>query len=156
MKAFPFGQKEWAPVQEAARAVADAALGASPSRRAARFAALKSLLADLRETHGDHPVLLETEADFTPDAAPAVALYRRAELVAAAHRLPALSIRLSLARLLVEELGQPDPARQTLVACRDELPDASVADCATWTALLSECDRQAPARPGKLTKPRRP
>ncbi len=146
MNPFPFTRKEWEPVQEAARAVADAALGAAPSRRAARFAELKELLARLREKYEEHPVLLETEADFTPEAATAVALYRRAELQAAAAGLPALSIRLSLARLLVEELGQPGPAREALIACRDELPDASVADCAAWTSLLSECDRRDPGR----------
>ena len=149
MEAFPFRRKEWAAVSEAARAVADATLGASPSRRASRFAELRAQLGDLRDRYGDHPVLLETEADFTPEPAAAVALYRRAELLAAAHSLPALSIRLSLARLLVEELGQPGPAREALLACRDDLPDASVADCAAWTALLAECDRKSPDKPGR-------
>jgi hypothetical protein len=153
MEAFPFRRREWAAVQQAARAVADAALGASPSRRASRFADLCALLGDLRERYGDHPVLLETEADFTVVATSAVALYRRAELLAAAHSLPALSIRLSLARLLVEELGQPGPAREALLACRDDLPDASVADCAAWTALLAECDRKTPDRPPRSRRP---
>ena len=152
MDRFPFTKREWKAVRAAASAVAEAS---GPSQRSVRFAELKAALEALKGTYGDHPVLLETEADFTPEPASAAKLYRAAELYAAANELPTLTIRLSLARVLVEELNQPREARAALLACRDELPDASVADCGAWTTLLSECDRKSQARPDKPTKPRR-
>jgi hypothetical protein len=145
MHEFPFTKREWRTVREAAREVAEAAEGALPSRRAARWADLREVLTGLRARHGEHPALLETEADFASDPPAAVALYRRAEELAATHGLPTLSIRLSLAGLLVKELGQPASARQALLACRDELPAAGEVLAAAWQELLAECDRQAPA-----------
>lgn len=143
MEKFPFNRREWKAVRAAAEAVAEAT---APSQRTVRFAELRAVLEKLRDTHGDHPVLIETEADFTTDPAAAAKLYRAAELYAAANELPTLSIRLSLARLLVEELENPQEARAALIACRDELPDAAAAECEAWNALLAECDRLAPGK----------
>ena len=49
----------------------------------------------LRARHGEHPVLLETRADFAEDDVERVALYRRAAGLAAVHGLATLNIRLS-------------------------------------------------------------
>jgi hypothetical protein len=144
MERFPFSKREWRVVRDAAREVADATSGALPSRRAARWADFKAALTALHDKHGEHPALLETEADFTSDPPAAVALYRRAEELAVGHALPTLSIRISLARLLLEDLGQPAAARAALVACQPELSAAGPIEDQTWNALLAECDRQAP------------
>jgi hypothetical protein len=143
MDKFPFTKREWKAVRAAAEAVAEAS---GPSQRTVRFADLKAALDKLKDKHGDHPVLIETEADFTTDPASAAKLYRAAELYAAANELPTLSIRLSLARLLVEELDEPREARAALIACRDELPDAAAVECEAWNALLAECERLAPGK----------
>src|SRR5687767_8970889 len=68
MDRFPFSKKEWRAVRDAARAVAEAVETNDPEHRETRFAELQKLLKGLRERHGDHPALLETEADFTLDA----------------------------------------------------------------------------------------
>jgi hypothetical protein len=141
---FPFSKREWRVVRDAAREVADATAGALPSRRAARWADFKSALDGLRNKYGEHPALLETEADFTSDAPAAVALYRRAEELAAANTLPTLSIRISMARLLVEDLAQPGAARAALVACETELSEAGPIETECWKELMTNCDRHAP------------
>jgi hypothetical protein len=145
MDRFPFSKKEWRSIREAARSVAEAAQSNDADRRAARFTELLTLLKGLRDRHGDHPALLETEADFTPDPPAAVAIYRQAGETAAMHGLPTLSIRMSLARLLLEELADAPGARSTLLAGRAELVDARSAECSAWAALLVECDNRLPA-----------
>jgi hypothetical protein len=151
MDQFPFTKREWKAVRAAAAAVAEAS---GPSQRTVRFGELKAALEALREKHGDHPVLLETEADFTSDPASAAKLYRAAELYAAANELPTLTIRLSLARVLVEELNQPREARAALIACREELPQAAATDCEAWNALMTECERLAPEKVGSKSAAR--
>jgi hypothetical protein len=150
---LPFTAGEWDAVRWAAGAVTEAAEADDPARRAARFSDLQSILAELRGRHGDHPLLFETEADFTPDPTAAAELYRQAEAAAIAKEWPTLSIRLSLARVLAEELDLRSEAREALLACRDELPWALEADCVAWATLLSECPPDVPAdlvgtRPG--------
>src|SRR2546421_426429 len=58
---------------------------------------------------------------------------------------PPLSIRLSLARVLAEELDQRAEAREALLACRDELPWSLEADCVAWATLLAACPPDLPA-----------
>jgi len=138
----PLTSAELHAVRRAARAVARAAKAGDPDRRATRFADLQSLLAEVRERRGDHPVLWELEADFTADPAIAADLYRRAEKAASGALLPTLSIRLSLARLLLKELGHPGEARTALLACAGELSDASEKQSAAWAELLATCEER--------------
>jgi hypothetical protein len=129
-------------VRAAAQAVSQVSGGDTPKLRAARFAELQAVLAKLRRRHGEHPVLLETEADFTQPAIAAVAIYERAEQAAIKHRMPTLTIRLSLARLLLEELNSRSAARAVLLACAEELPYSTEKRCAAWTKLLVACEGQ--------------
>jgi hypothetical protein len=94
------------------------------------------VLRELQAQHGDHPVLMETEADFTEDDGERVALYRRAAGTAAGCGLPTLSIRLSLARVLLE-LGQLEEATVELSACEGELPDGDESERASWSELAA-------------------
>jgi hypothetical protein len=145
MKNLPYTTAEWDAVRWAAGAVTEAADAGDAAARAARFADLQSLLGELQQKHGDHPLLWETEADFTPDPAAAADLYRVAEALAVDANLPTLSIRLSLARLLAEELDRQAEAREALLACRDELPFAGEAECQSWARLLAACPPEFPS-----------
>jgi hypothetical protein len=138
----PMTSDELNDVRQAAQAVARAARAGDLERRATRFAYLQSVLAEVRERRGNHPVLWELEADFTSDPAVAADLYRRAEKAASEAGLPTLSIRLSLARLLFKELGHTREAQAALQACSQELRDASEKQSAAWSELLAACDQR--------------
>jgi hypothetical protein len=106
---------------------------------------------ELRQRYGTHPLFFELEADFTQSPRDAADLYVWAERAALQHGLPTLSIRLSLAKLLIEELNRANLARETLLACQEELPMANERQCAAWAALLAKCppldELPAPAEP---------
>jgi hypothetical protein len=92
---------------------------------------------DLRARHGDHPVLLETAADYTADLPERAALYRRAVELAGAHGLPTLSIRLSFAPVLVE-LGDAVAALEELRACGGEAAGGSADAREQWVRALED------------------
>ena len=103
------------------------------------------MLAELRSRHGDHPVLLETEADFTDDPATQRELYRRALQQAELGGLITYSIRISLARVLLDNFKLPDEALAELMACEAELePHADAAEQQKWAELVGECREQVP------------
>ena len=137
MKAFPFTEAEWAAVGEAALPVVNATLADDAVLRVSHLVKLLDVLARLRARHGDHPVLLETEADFAEDDAERLTLYQRAVSTAVAHGLPTLSIRLSLAGLLLE-MGQRGAARDELLACEGELWDGDDSERASWAELVAQ------------------
>lgn len=143
MKAFPFTEAEWAAVKDAALPLVNAGLTDDPVLCSSLLIGLLDVLAGLRARHGDHPVLLETQADFVEDNAERVALYRRAAGVAAAHGLPTLSIRLSLARLLLDR-GAPGAAREELLACKGELGEGDESERSAWTTLDTEARQEEP------------
>jgi hypothetical protein len=110
--AFPFTNAEWDVVQRAALPLVNATFAEDDVLRASCFSELKEVLGELRSRHGNHPVLLETEADFTEDDAERAAIYRKAITIATEHELPTLTIRLSLARELLDA-GEPRAALKT-------------------------------------------
>ncbi|MEX0793586.1 MAG: hypothetical protein WD045_10650 [Pirellulaceae bacterium] len=108
--------------------------------RKASFRELDDALNDLRRKYGEHPVLLETLADFEGSTSRQLKLYRLATQVAVRHGLPTRSIRVSLARILLEELGDGEAAAQELLACQSELIACSDEDEKTeWSELLARC-----------------
>lgn len=140
MEAFPFTDVEWEPVEDAALAILDAGSAGDDVLRASLRNQMLDLLADLRERHGDHPFLLELVADYTEDDDTGRAvLYRRALDIALANELPALSIRLSLARLLLET-GNPAAALEELRAGEDEVPSRPESEQVAWAGLLEEAE----------------
>jgi hypothetical protein len=143
---FPFTDAEWDRVKEAALPLVNATFAEDDAVRASCFTELREVLGQLRARHGDHPVLLETEADFAEDDAERVALYRRAAGIAAAHRLPTLGIRLSLARVLLD-IEVPGAALAELLACERELVEAKEPERASW-AELAAAARQAGSSAG--------
>jgi hypothetical protein len=121
MESFPFSAEEWARVREACLGIVNAELSEDEAIRTSRFEKLCEVLAELRNRHGDHPVLLETEADFAAEPSEQIALYEMAKLAAVAAGFFTFTIRISLARVLMDDLGDRARALQELLACRDEV-----------------------------------
>jgi hypothetical protein len=82
MNPFPFSESEWSRVAAATLAATNATLADDEVLSASHFVELQSVLTELRRVYGDHPVLLETEADFAAEGAERIALYE------AVKRLP--------------------------------------------------------------------
>ncbi len=143
MEPWPFSKAEWISVNDAALPVVNAGLTEDAVVRASHLVGLLDVLADLRARHGEHPALLETEADFIEDDGERVSLYRRAASVAEANGIQTLTIRLSLSQILLA-LGQQDAARNELLACEGELPSGDESDRATWAELVAESTRAEP------------
>lgn len=122
MEEFPFTQEEWDAVSRAAACIVNATGAGDDVLHAACVRDLQQVLAELRRRYGDHPVLLETEADFLEDGPECIALYEQAVRIAVGHDLPTLSIRLALARTLLN-LGRPLEAHAELLACEGEADD---------------------------------
>lgn len=144
MHAFPFTDDDWFRVSEAARAVVNASFAGDVVLRASLSGELLSVLSQLRQKYGEHPAILETQADFTDDPTERVALYEQAKLVAQTGGWATYSIRMSLARVLLEDLGEAGRAMQELLACRDELAArADEGEWKEWEELQVECVRRS-------------
>jgi hypothetical protein len=141
MDVFPFIQADWQRVEDASRAVTNATMADDAVLRASQFAELVAVLEELRERYGDHPILLETEADFLDDPSLQLHLYRSAIRLAEQNALPTFTIRISLARLLLEEFADPKQAEKELAACHWELSRyADDYEKNEWYELMSNCD----------------
>jgi len=92
MSPFPFSSEDWDRVKDASIELVNASAADDPNLMASRFIELQAVLGDLRAKYGEHPILLETEADFCDDDAVALALYTRALKLAKANELPTNSI----------------------------------------------------------------
>ena len=140
MEMFPFTPADWITVQAASHAVLNATLADDDVLAESYFNNLMMVLNELCGKYGEHPVLIETEADFADDPVQQVIRYRCALRLAEAHQLPTLSIRLSLARVLLEHFGDSSVARNELMACQHEM--AENVDRSTkseWSELLAQC-----------------
>lgn len=141
---WPFSESERNAVSEAALPVVNAGLVHDAVLRASCLLGLLDVLAGLRERHGEHPALLETEADFAEDDAERIALYRRAVSLAEANGIQTLTIRLSLSRVLLET-GQRESALDELRACEGELTEVGDdSDRAEWTELFATANSGTP------------
>lgn len=136
VEAFPFGVEDWTAVSEAARHVVNATFAEDEILRASKLIDLLEVLDDLQAKYGTHPILLETEADFINDDNERVSLYLQAIELATTHNLPTLSIRLSLAGLLVD-LERFAEANTQLLACENELSDVDESERKAWEELSS-------------------
>jgi hypothetical protein len=148
MTTFPFTEADWFCVSEAARAIVNATFADDAVLRVSRFAELRQVLAQLRGKYGQHPALLETEADFTDEPSERVALYEEAKRLAEDQGLITYTIRLSLARVLLEELQEPERALREVLACREEVATlGDEGDRAQWEELHAECIHRTSACP---------
>ena len=142
MREFPFTKADWNRVSEAARAIVNATLIDDDVLADCRFSDLRETLDDLREKYGEHPILLETEADFRHDPNEAISLYSQALAMARENGLPTETICLSYARALIENRRDLDQARELLKACHDTIhaggDEADIRDHDDLTAVLGD------------------
>jgi hypothetical protein len=142
MEAFPFTKAEWSPLEDLASSILNAHSAGDDVLVASITLELLDRLEALRTQHGDHPVLLETAADYTEAPAERAALYRRAIELAVAHGLPTLSIRVSFAPVLVE-LGEPAAALDELQACGREAAGGGADERESWVWELKQVAHEA-------------
>jgi hypothetical protein len=141
VEAWPFTEDEWQAVSDAALPVVNATWARDEVLHASCLLTLLETLAELRSRHGEHPKLLETEADFADSDEERLPLYERAIRTAETHGLQTLTIRLSLAEALLN-LHRPAEARAELLACRDEMAESEdESDRKSWADLMAECER---------------
>lgn len=147
MDPFPFTPEDWEKLAEAALVSINATLAEDSVLNASALVQVQEVLTGLRAKYGEHPVLLETEADFCEDPPSRLALYERAKEIAVAHALPTLSIRVEIAALLLHDFGRPAGARAELLACKDEVPaEQDELTKERWESLMTECDRVLSSR----------
>ncbi len=137
MEAFPFTEAEWADVKDATLLVINATLSDDRVLHASHRIGLFDVLEALKTRYGNHPVLLETKADFTADDEECTELYLRAIHIAEEYSLPTLSIRLSLSRLLLDGDNILDAKKQLLV-CEGELDQGDPYERASWEEMINE------------------
>jgi hypothetical protein len=141
MEPFPFIAEEWSEINHLASVITNATLADDTALQESVFIELVEILGKLRAKYGDHPVLLETEADFEADPSQRLVRYRQAIRVAERFGLPTLSIRLSLATLLLEDFNDASKARHELIACEKELhAHDDQGDIDNWSDLLRKCN----------------
>ncbi len=123
METFPFTAAEWKQVIDSTHPLMEARLAEDNSLAEAKLKILRSRLLDLKNKYGEHPILLETEADFVEEASEAKSLYERALSLAKENSLPIASISISYAYLVFAYLEDPKSAQEILESCRDEVYD---------------------------------
>ena len=138
MDAWPFKEEDWESVEEAVIALVNASGDEDDEVIAAKLKTVFDLLEALAIKYGPHPVLYETKADILPNPAERVELYRQAIRLAESNALQTLTIRLSLAEVLIEDLGDFAAARKELEACKGELTEE---DLDEWQTLTEKANR---------------
>ena len=140
MDAFPFSTDEWQRVNDVSRKVVNASFMDDGVLGQSHLLELTSVLDELRKRHGEHPILLETEADFLQDATVRVAKYRLAIALAKQHNLSSYTVRLSLAYVLFEQLSDAAQAICELNVCEDEVGQLGDDwENKQWQELMAKC-----------------
>lgn len=143
MQPFPFSDDEWELVKQAATLVTNATLMDDDILREHYYGELVDLLDTFRVTHGDHPILLETHADFEQSPSLRIELYRKALAGALLHQLSTFSIRIPLAQALSEDFQDHDAALAELLACEQECQqDGDDYEREQWLTLYKEIQRK--------------
>jgi hypothetical protein len=143
MESFPFSQTEWQRVLDISLSIVNATLINDAVLMASLFEDLLIVLDDLRNRHGDHPILLETEADFCDDPSKQLDLYRSAIQLAQKYDLPTFTIRISLAGVLLQFFHDPLQAINELEACKMEMTKtADESETKEWHDLMAQCKKR--------------
>jgi hypothetical protein len=142
MEPFPFTEEEWSEVGSATLAVTNATLADDHVLRDSAYLDLEDVIHKLCKKYGDHPVLLETLADFESDPALRIRQYQHAIRQAEQFELPTVTIRLALATDLIEEFGSSSEARRELMECKSELAGHDdKSDIETWSRVMRKCEQ---------------
>jgi hypothetical protein len=140
MEEFPFTELEWQRVNDASCSLTNACLQDDWILRDSLFAELSAVLDELRQRHGDHPILIETEADFCDDPSLQREMYGSAIQLAEANVLPTYTIRISLAGVLLTDFDDPIAAASELMSCEPELATrADEWETRQWHELMQKC-----------------
>jgi hypothetical protein len=138
MDAFPFTNSDWNRVQDAICPIVNATLANDDAVADSLFIGLQETLHELRCKYGDHPILLETEADFCRDPDESIRLYSNALNIAKAFSLPTDSICLSYASALIDNERNLNEALTLLQLCREQVyANADKTDMAQHEELMS-------------------
>ena len=121
MEEFPFTDEEWDRVSEAALPVVNAGLADDMVLRESAIVHLWEVLDDLERKFGQHPVIVETRADFVDDERERIRLYTIARIEAERMHIPIHTIQISLADVYVEFLDDPDQAIIELNRCAEDV-----------------------------------
>jgi N-methylhydantoinase B/oxoprolinase/acetone carboxylase alpha subunit len=139
MEEFPFTEEEWRRVDRATTALTNATLANDEIWHASASRRFRRVIRDLRKEYGDHPVLMETWADFLGSPERKRRLYCRAIRISMQHRLPTLTIRISYARLLFDSFHDSPNAIVQLQRCeREVLEVGDEYDKSSWNELMEE------------------
>jgi hypothetical protein len=140
MEEFPFSADDWNRVEELATEIVNASAMDDDVLGASKVENMREHLAELRDRYGEHPILIETEADFEDDPLRRKDLYLAAIALAEANALPSYTIRISLAGVLIDELHDPLGAAQQLSACERETQQQGDDDQRRqWGELMQRC-----------------
>ena len=138
MEAWPFTEEDWDSIQEAVVDLVNASEEEDDEQLSSKLKDVFDLLESLAIKYGPHPILYETKADIIPNPNERVELYREAISLAELNYLPTISIRLSLAEVLIEDLKDYESAKKELEACQGELTEHEMAE---WKALHKKANR---------------
>jgi hypothetical protein len=133
MEVWPFSEEDWDSIEDAVVDLVNASEEADDEFVAKKLKNVFDLLEALAIKYGPHPVLFETKADIIPNPKERVELYREAISLAEMNFLPTSSMRLSLAEVLIEDLGDLKSANKELENCRSEL---AAEDMEEWEVLF--------------------
>lgn len=133
MNSWPFTKKDWASVQDAVFAIANASYAEDEKKADLKRQELYVLLDNLALKYGPHPVLFETRADLTVDPAMRVKLYKEAISKAEQYCFQTATIRMSLAEVLMEDFYDYNAAKVELSLCEKEVASD---DYEEWKMLM--------------------
>jgi hypothetical protein len=139
MKAWPFSEDDWESVQETVFDLVNISNEEDGELIAVKIKDVLDLLEALAIKYGPHPVLFETKADIMTNAVERVELYRQAINLAEQESLPTTTVRLSLAEVLIEDLGDNDAAKKELELCKEELTEED--DLEEWKSLTERANQ---------------
>lgn len=140
MQEIPFSRTDWQLVCDQTLAIVNASRVEDWALHASLVIELQYLLEDLRQKYGEHPVLLETEAGYLDDPILQRAKYQTAIELAVANKLATITIRMSYARLLIDEFDDIRQARKELQACNAEMLYSDDNDHKEeWAELMGRC-----------------
>jgi hypothetical protein len=138
MESWPFTDNDWKVVQNATHDIVNASYIEDQELVSSTKERLFVLLESLMEKYGPHPVLFETKADFTEQPHSRIELYNEAISLAQKSGIQTTTIRLSLSRVYLEDIGDVEAAKSQLSMC--EKPMASD-DIDEWNELKKEVER---------------
>lgn len=136
MSPFPFTDDEWGSLEELALSFLNASFAEDLVLKESLRLDIIDLLENYLKKHGDHPVLLETIADYLEDSQERFKYYRNAIKIAELNSLPTLSIRMAFAGALLGD-SQLKAALEMLRSCGTELSDADEKDRVDWCSELA-------------------